>query len=78
MAYEFKEGDISIFRNDKKTSDNQPSHRGKMMLNGQIYKISAWTKGKPGETFLSGKVEIDTYVKQDGLPVSESTQEEPF
>ena len=71
-----KEGDLSIFRNDKKTTDAQPSHRGKLMLNGQMYKISAWTKGKPGETFLSGKVELDTYVP--GNQQAAPTQEEVF
>lgn len=63
MAYEMKDGDLSLFRNDKKEpGSKQPDMRGTMMWNGQKLKISAWTKGEGDRRFLSGRVEIDDYV----------------
>jgi hypothetical protein len=64
MAYEQREGDISIFRNDKKTAPNQPDMRGTAMVNGQKMKISLWTKGEGDRRFLSGKIEPDNYTPQ--------------
>lgn len=41
----------SLFKNDFKTKDSQPSMTGSCMIDGVEYKISAWTKttasGKP-------------------------------
>ena len=34
MAYEKRDGDISVFRNDKKNG-RQPDYRGELLLNGQ-------------------------------------------
>ena len=44
MAYELREGQGSIFRNDKKTNENQPNARGSAMIGGIVYEISSWTK----------------------------------
>ena len=61
MAYEQREGDISIFRNDKRTSDNQPSMRGTALIGGVKFKVSLWEKGSGDRSFLAGKIEIDNY-----------------
>jgi len=69
MAYEQKEGDISLFRNDKKQpGTNQPDMRGTALINGQKYKISAWTKGEGQKRFLAGKIELDTYTPAQPAP----------
>lgn len=58
MSYELKDGQGSLFINDKKKQDNHPDRTGKFLLNGQMYKIAGWMKKKPnGEPYLSLKVE---------------------
>lgn len=81
MPYEMKDNDLSIFKNDKKTAgSNQPDMRGKAMIDGVVYKISAWTKGEGDKKFLSGKIEVDTYVKpEQNTSVQEEEQSDlPF
>lgn len=54
MAYEQKPGDISIFPNDKKTSDNQPDMTGTLMdFNGKKWRVAVWLKNG---TFYAGKI----------------------
>lgn len=55
MAYEMRPGQGSLFRNEKKTTDNHPSLKGRLMLpNGEIRWVSAWTKKTAaGETWIS-------------------------
>lgn len=68
-----REGDISLFKNDKKTpGSNQPDMRGKAMINGQVFKISAWSKGTGDSKFLSGKIELDTYVPAQSAPTNQA------
>jgi hypothetical protein len=87
MAYEHKEGQISIFENNKKMA-NQPSHRGTGLFQGQKIKIALWEKQGNLGTFYSGKIELDNYVKSDpgayhpaqsDLPLSDpiTAEEEP-
>ena len=42
MAYEHKEGKGSIFPNDYKMKDTDPSHRGSFTLDGKTMAISLW------------------------------------
>ena len=43
----------SMFRNDRKTKDNQPDYRGSAQIEGVEYWVSAWVReGKTGP-FLS-------------------------
>ena len=63
MAYEPKHGDISLFRNEKRTNDNQPTIRGTLHWNGEKIEISLWPKTTTdGRSFLSGKAKINDYV----------------
>lgn len=41
--YELKDGQGSFFVNDK-TRDNGPTHVGKIMLNGKLYRIAGWQR----------------------------------
>ena len=52
--YVQKEGQVSLFINDKKTSDKQPDYQGNVMVNGKKMQIAGWKKqSKSGNTFLS-------------------------
>ena len=44
MAYEQRDMSGSLFRNDKKASDNHPNAKGSAMINGVEYWVSAWTR----------------------------------
>jgi hypothetical protein len=61
MAYERKDGDISIFLvTDKEGNENRPDYKGSALINGQKYYVSMWLK-KPregGNTFLAGQIQL--------------------
>ena len=42
-----KEGSGSLFKNNKKTTDNHPDFTGSIMLNGKEHWFSAWVKESP-------------------------------
>ncbi len=53
MTYEKREGQGSLFKNDKKETENHPDYRGDILIDGQEYWLSAWIKeGKNGK-FMS-------------------------
>ena len=56
MAYEHKPGQASLFKNDKRTAENnQPVYRGEGMdLNGKLIRLSLWKKtSSTGIEYLS-------------------------
>lgn len=55
MSYEMKPGQGSLFKNDKKTNDKQPTLKGKVMLpDGSVHWVSAWSKRtSAGEPWIS-------------------------
>lgn len=56
MAYELKEMQGSLFKNNKKTTELQPDYTGKFKVNGVELQLSAWVaKTKSGETYLNIK-----------------------
>jgi len=62
MAYEKKDGDISLFEN-KKTNDRQPDWKGDLLLNGVTYEVALWSR-KDG-TILSGTAKVNERVRRD-------------
>lgn len=58
--FKHKNGTGTLFTNDKKTTEKQPSMRGSIVTpDGTEYRISAWKKdGKNGEFF---SLAVDTY-----------------
>lgn len=50
MAYEQKPGQFSLFKNEKKVTDNHPDYNGSGVdLNGKECWISAWVKRPAGK-----------------------------
>ena len=47
MAYEMKEGSGSLFKNQKKATENHPDFNGSIMVNGKEHWFSAWVKESP-------------------------------
>ena len=57
MAYEKKEGDISVFYNppEKKTNPNSPDWTGEALIEGKVMRVAFWSKT---DTMLAGKIEL--------------------
>lgn len=54
MPYEQRDMSGSLFRNDKRETDNHPNLKGSAMINGEEFWVSAWTKvSKSGEKWVS-------------------------
>lgn len=53
MAYEHKEGQGSLFKNEKQ-NDRQPDFKGTILINGTTYEIAAWGRtSQKGEQYFS-------------------------
>jgi len=53
MAYEHKEGQGSLFKNEKQ-NDRQPDFKGTILIGGTTYEIAAWSrKTQNGREYLS-------------------------
>jgi len=69
MAYIPKEGSGSLFKNDRKTTENHPDYTGSIMVNNRECYLSAWVKeGKKGKFFSVsiGKVKEPIGFKASG------------
>jgi uncharacterized protein (DUF736 family) len=56
--FQQKEGQGSLFKNDKKTAENQPDYRGTVNVGGVNYTLAGWAKeAKNGSKFLSLKIQ---------------------
>ena len=66
--YEQKPNSWVLFKNEKKTAENQPDYRGTLVLeDGTEKSISAWVrKSKGGKTYMSGA--ISEPYKADNAP----------
>ena len=54
MSYVQKENSGSLFKNDRKETDNHPHMKGDALIDGVQYWLSAWTKtDKNGNKFQS-------------------------
>lgn len=71
MAYEPKEGQGSLFRNERKQQPNHPDYQGQIFIGGVEYWISAWVKeSQGGKKFFS----ISSQPKE--RPVTTSQQQQ--
>jgi len=55
-TYEEKDGDISLFTNDKEGNENRPDLTGYALIDGAKMRVSLWTKDS-GKLKFSGRVE---------------------
>ncbi len=52
MGYEQRDMSGVLFKNDRKTQENQPGYKGTIIVEGVEYYLSAWVKeGKNGKFF---------------------------
>jgi hypothetical protein len=60
MAYEPKPGQGSMFKNEKKESDNHPDYKGDIMLpDGTMAWLDAWVKKPEGKKpFMSVSLKV--------------------
>lgn len=59
MAYNHKNGQISIFKNEQKTEDKHPDYKGYGKApNGAPIEIALWVKEGRNGKFFSGVVEL--------------------
>lgn len=70
MAYEHKDGQGSMFRNEKQ-NDRQPDYKGTIMINGTVYEIAGWERtSQKGTSYISLQAGLprERDVQQDNAP----------
>lgn len=55
MAYQQKDGDISVFKETEKRNERAPDWKGTALINGQKMEVALWMKGDRG-TMLAGSI----------------------
>ena len=54
MSFEQRDNSGALFKNEKKSHDNQPDYQGECKIDGQTFRMSAWIKRKEGgRTWMS-------------------------
>ncbi len=66
MAYQQREGQGSLFKNEKQ-NDRQPDFRGNILIKGVTYSISAWNRtSQNGREYISLQAEERSSDAQQG------------
>lgn len=69
-TYVQKDNSGSLFKNDRKENDLQPSMKGSAKVNGQEFWVSAWTNtSQKGDKYISFKLE-----PKEEIPVNTDPQ----
>ena len=68
MAYEVKEKRGSLWKNEKKATDNHPDKTGSFKLNGKMYNIAVWEDQKSKD----GSKTYDSVSVSDSVNVNET------
>lgn len=78
MAYEPKDGNGALFKNDKGDNDKRPDYRGNLMVGGVLYELAGWIKqGKNGPMMsLAAKPKEDR--PQQGPAVPQPPADDPL
>lgn len=80
MAYEMRNNNGTLSRNQNKKKESHPDHRGKAMIDGKKYWISAWVKENQYGKYFSLAFEL-MEDQQDSPPASNPgipTEDVPF
>lgn len=60
MAWETREMEGTLFKNDKEGVESRPDYTGTCMVNGQLLRMAAWVnRAKSGRTYLAFKFQED-------------------
>lgn len=71
--YEQREGQGTLFVNDKKGNEKAPDYSGTVLINGKEMRIAGWKKqAKSGSTFLSIQVSEQMAPSGKTAPTSKS------
>ena len=58
MEYTKRDGDASLFVNDRKETEKQPDYKGSLFLNGKDYWVNGWAKtSQSGKKWISMSVQ---------------------
>lgn len=70
MSFEQRDNSGALFKNDRKTSDNHPDYKGKIMVDGVEYWLSAWIKtpARGGDKFMSLAAQPKESQERDETP----------
>ena len=72
---EQKNNSGAIFKNNKKTADNQPDYRGKINVDGKEWEISLWVReGQQAGKFFSAAIK-EPWVAPTETPHLQSTSD---
>jgi len=76
---ETKNNTGAIFKNDKKTAENQPDYKGKVNVNGADMEVALWLKeSKTGTKYFSATFQ-EPYVKPEARVVTDEQDDDlPF
>jgi uncharacterized protein (DUF736 family) len=76
---ETKNNTGAIFKNDKKTAENQPDYKGKANVNGKDMEVALWLKeSKSGTKYFSATFQ-EPYVKPEARVVTDEQDDDlPF
>lgn len=78
MPYEQKDGDIAVFKNDKKGNEKAPDFKGTALINGVKMDVALWSKSN---TMFAGSIKEKgaDYTKREKRPTPENLEDEiPF
>ena len=63
-----------IFKNDKKTAENQPDYRGKINVDGKEWEISLWVKeGQKAGKYFSAAIKEPWVKPEESVPTAKIT-----
>ena len=59
MAYEKKDGEISVFENDKQGNEKRPDFKGSALIDGKEYEVALWKRQtQAGKNFIAGTIKV--------------------
>lgn len=58
MAFELKDGQGTLHRNDKQGNEKRPDYTGQVNLAGTFYRVSGWIKDGQRGKWLSLRMEL--------------------
>ena len=74
MAYEHKDGQGSMFRNEKQ-NDRQPDYKGTIVINGTTYEMAGWERtSQRGSSYISLQASLPREKQEQGQQPSQYSQ----